>query len=157
MTESRCRCSDLPNELSLVQICPAKPHASFASAEAVTNRNNAHNAAPRLQKNSGDVATNKKQKKKLLSLGSNQKPSGCLNLAVITAERATNCATEDIRADTLLDEDIAVSSEYNAYGQAMSMAIARVDMVERKAKEKQITQNTEHTGIPTAHDRTRAY
>ena len=31
----------------------------------------------------------------LLSLGSNQKPSGCLDLAVITAERATNCATED--------------------------------------------------------------
>jgi hypothetical protein len=31
----------------------------------------------------------------LLSLGSNQKPSGCLGLAVITAERATNCATED--------------------------------------------------------------
>ena len=31
----------------------------------------------------------------LLSLGSNQKPSGCFDLAVITAERATNCATED--------------------------------------------------------------
>jgi hypothetical protein len=31
----------------------------------------------------------------LLSLGSNQKPSGCLDFAVITAERATNCATED--------------------------------------------------------------
>jgi hypothetical protein len=43
---------------------------------------------------------------KLLSLGSNQKPSGCLDLAVITAERATNCATEDVGANTLLDERI---------------------------------------------------
>jgi hypothetical protein len=37
----------------------------------------------------------KNKRRSLLSLGSNQKPSGCLDLAVITAERATNCATED--------------------------------------------------------------
>jgi hypothetical protein len=49
----------------------------------------------RLQKNNGDITSAEKQKKKLLSLGSNQKPSGCLDLEVITAERATNCATED--------------------------------------------------------------
>jgi hypothetical protein len=50
VTESRCRCSDIPNELNLIQICPVKPHASFASAEAVTNRNNAHNIAPPVAK-----------------------------------------------------------------------------------------------------------
>jgi hypothetical protein len=51
---------------------------------------------------------------KLLSLGSNQKPSGCLDLAIITAERATNCATEDVRSNTLLDEDGRELSIYKA-------------------------------------------
>ena len=41
------------------------------------------------------VQNSKRKISILLSLGSNQKPSGCLDLAVITAERATNCATED--------------------------------------------------------------
>jgi hypothetical protein len=41
------------------------------------------------------LAHGKSKRTILLRLGSNQKPSGCLNYTVITAERATNCATED--------------------------------------------------------------
>jgi hypothetical protein len=46
-----------------------------------------------------ESSSTKSQLLVLLSLGSNQKPSGCLDLAIITAERATNCATEDGERD----------------------------------------------------------
>jgi hypothetical protein len=79
------------------------PHANFGSPSINANWINdlVKISSPPAYKR---IPKYKKQKMKLLSLGSNQKPSGCLDLAVITAERATNCATEDIGSNTLLDE-----------------------------------------------------
>jgi hypothetical protein len=87
----------------------------------------------------------KKQKKKLLSLGSNQKPSGCLDLAVITAERATNCATEDIRADTLLDGEHRKCWIYITCVKIMSTALAGLqERGAKSARQKRRQHNLQH-------------
>jgi hypothetical protein len=81
---------------------------------------------------------------KLLSLGSNQKPSGCLDLAVITAERATNCATEDIGWNTLLDEDL---SEFFTYNTRFNHT-ARIASAQNVGHEAHNTRTTRTNPIP---------
>jgi hypothetical protein len=102
VTESRC--GYIADEYNPIQTCPATPvtpHANFLSTSINASWIKDQDIDPAARKR---ISRHQKQKIKLLSLGSNQKPSGCLDLAVITAERATNCATEDIGTNTLLDE-----------------------------------------------------
>ena len=118
VTESRCSC--IANEPNPIQICPVTPpnttrKLSFNIDQRKLDQRS--NRRPRRsQKDTKSFPCRwEKQKRKLLSLGSNQKPSGCLDLAVITAERATNCATEDVGANTLLDEGFVGLYEYKAH------------------------------------------
>ena len=98
VTESRCSC--IANEPNPIPICPVTlPNTTRKLSFNIDQRklDQRSNRRPRrLQKNTKSFPCRwEKQKRKLLSLGSNQKPSGCLNPEIITAERATNCATED--------------------------------------------------------------
>jgi len=91
----------------LVHTCPGtlvNPHTNFDSITINASRDNDQDIINPTEAKEYYEPSDRWQKDKLLSLGSNQKPSGCLDLAVITAERATNCATEDVETHTLLDD-----------------------------------------------------